>query len=124
MNIEPTAKELKFITAYFEAIDFTECGDTCQPEHGEELDSDFIRESTIDCLAFYSRIACYLSDDKIEQAGHDFWFTRNGHGTGFWDRPEVYGEHFAESFTEKAQSFGEVGALFDEATASFAPPSR
>ena len=21
-----------------------------------------------------------------EQAGHDFWLTRNGHGTGFWDR--------------------------------------
>mgnify|MGYP000679953472 FL=1 len=21
------------------------------------------------------------------QAGHDFWLTRNGHGTGFWDRP-------------------------------------
>jgi hypothetical protein len=20
------------------------------------------------------------------QAGHDFWLTRNGHGTGFWDR--------------------------------------
>jgi len=24
-----------------------------------------------------------LSD---EQAGHDFWLTRNGHGAGFWDR--------------------------------------
>jgi hypothetical protein len=21
-----------------------------------------------------------------EQIGHDFWLTRNGHGTGFWDR--------------------------------------
>lgn len=21
-----------------------------------------------------------------EQLGHDFWLTRNGHGTGFWDR--------------------------------------
>lgn len=21
-----------------------------------------------------------------EQAGHDFWLTRNGHGAGFWDR--------------------------------------
>lgn len=21
-----------------------------------------------------------------EQAGHDFWLTRNGHGSGFWDR--------------------------------------
>ncbi len=23
---------------------------------------------------------------KEEQAGHDFWLTRNGHGCGFWDR--------------------------------------
>lgn len=23
---------------------------------------------------------------SIEQAGHDFWLTRNGHGVGFWDR--------------------------------------
>lgn len=29
------------------------------------------------------------------QAGHDFWLTRNGHGTGFWDRPEIYGEENA-----------------------------
>ena len=23
---------------------------------------------------------------SLEQLGHDFWLTRNGHGTGFWDR--------------------------------------
>jgi hypothetical protein len=22
----------------------------------------------------------------IDQAGHDLWLTRNGHGAGFWDR--------------------------------------
>lgn len=25
-------------------------------------------------------------DYCYEQAGHDFWLTRNGHGAGFWDR--------------------------------------
>lgn len=34
--------------------------------------------------------ACALSDTREwsydEQAGHDFWLTRNGHGAGFWDR--------------------------------------
>lgn len=25
-------------------------------------------------------------DYSAEQAGRDFWFTRNGHGVGFWDR--------------------------------------
>lgn len=29
-----------------------------------------------------------------EQAGRDFWYTRNGHGVGFWDRPaSYYGPH-------------------------------
>jgi hypothetical protein len=25
-------------------------------------------------------------DYDIERAGSDFWYSRNGHGTGFWDR--------------------------------------
>ena len=41
-----------------------------------------------DCKDFYDA-HCNLwrsvhMDD--EQAGHDFWLTRNAHGTGFWDR--------------------------------------
>ena len=27
-----------------------------------------------------------LSTMDAEQIGHDFWLTRNGHGSGFWDR--------------------------------------
>jgi hypothetical protein len=29
-----------------------------------------------------------LSLEQQEQAGRDLWFTRQGHGTGFWDRDE------------------------------------
>jgi len=112
--IETTKNEHLFINAYLEAIDFTECGDIDQPEHGAELDSAFMRESVIDCLAFFSRIECYISGDNIAQSGHDFWLTRNGHGAGFWDRPEIYGDYFAEKFTKSAGSFGEVYATFEE----------
>lgn len=28
-------------------------------------------------------------DYSPEQAGRDFWFTRNGHGVGFWDRADL-----------------------------------
>ena len=105
--IEPTKKETAFINAYLEAIDFTECGDIEQPEHGAELDETFIRESIIDCLAFYSRIECYISNDNIEQSGHDFWLTRNGHGTGFWDRSKIYGNFYAEEFTKSAKLYGD-----------------
>ena len=114
MIIEPTKKETIFINAYEEAIDFTDCGDSDQPEHGTELDETFMRESIIDCLAFYSRIECFLSDDNVEQAGRDFWFTRNGHGVGFWDRPEIYGDHYAETFTKIAETYGEAYPIFEE----------
>lgn len=37
-----------------------------------------------------------------EQAGHDFWLTRNGHGSGFWDR-----------------GLGDVGGRLSEASRKF-----
>ncbi len=118
MNIEMTKKEKLFLNAYLQAIDFTECGEMNQPQAGSDLDEDFLRESVIDCLAFYSLIQCFLSDDNIEQAGHDFWLTRNGHGAGFWDRPEIYGKLNSESFTKYSENFGVVNAYFEEETGS------
>lgn len=42
---------------------------------------------------------------NAENAGHDFWLTRNRHGAGFWDRnlPAKVGRRF----TNAAHSFGE-----------------
>lgn len=40
-----------------------------------------------DCEAFAVDNASDLEGNwTAEQAGHDFWLTRNGHGAGFWDR--------------------------------------
>lgn len=44
-----------------------------------------------DCAAFQTANAAllneaYARDYDAEQAGRDFWFTRNGHGVGFDDR--------------------------------------
>ena len=113
-TIETNKKESEFIAAYREAVDFTELGVKSPAYIGAEIDEDFLRESVIDCLAFYSRIECYLSNDNIALAGHDFWLTRNGHGTGFWDSPEIYGEYKAQMFTKIAESFGEAYAVYDE----------
>lgn len=38
-----------------------------------------------------------------EQAGHDFWLTRNGHGAGFWDRG--LGK-IGEALTKASKSYG------------------
>lgn len=42
---------------------------------------------------------------SIEQAGHDFWLTRNGHGAGFWDRG--LRKDIGEKLTIAAESMGE-----------------
>lgn len=45
-----------------------------------------------------------LGVSDLVQIGHDFWLTRNGHGTGFWDRG--YGE-LGEKVSQIAREFGE-----------------
>lgn len=47
------------------------------------------------------------SEGIFSQAGHDFWLTRAGHGTGFWDRPGVYGEQLAKDLTNLCKTFPE-----------------
>jgi hypothetical protein len=65
-------------------------------EHGDPLDgsgADVAPETLvnmrIECEAFYSAHAAlwaHIDAYSDEQAGHDFWLTRNRHGAGFWDR--------------------------------------
>lgn len=38
--------------------------------------------------------------------GHDFWLTRQGHGTGFWDRKEL-GKELGALLTAEAKKVGE-----------------
>ncbi len=62
-----------------------------------------------DCAKFQEQHAKLLeaSGLSVEQAGHDFWLTRNRHGSGFWDRdlPDEIGD----ALTEAAHAFGETG---------------
>ena len=56
----------------------------------DELDADIspatLAEMRADVDAFATDNADDLANLDAEQAGHDFWLTRNGHGAGFWDR--------------------------------------
>lgn len=62
-------------------------------EHDNPLDANYdiddiapesIAQAEEDCLAFLNDNKVDITD--LEQAGHDFWLTRNHHGAGFWDR--------------------------------------
>lgn len=105
-----------FTRGYIEALFFTDASD---PDDGElahatvaELAPETIAKIIGDCETFQSANAALLdrayqlgeaqaSYDDI-RAGRDFWFTRNGHGVGFWDR-----------------GLGEVGELLTEACRGF-----
>tara|TARA_R110000803_G_scaffold162836_1_gene226526 strand:- start:86 stop:430 length:345 start_codon:yes stop_codon:yes gene_type:complete len=113
MIIEPTNNEQLFIDAYFEAVYFTDGGPD-NPLTDPELSAYDIRRGTIDCLAFYAANKYLFGIAPTAQAGHDFWLTRNGHGTGFWDRVDVYGDYRAEQLSVNAEAFGVVDIDFIE----------
>lgn len=60
-----------------------------------------------------------LGDDyegSTEGWPHDFWLNRNGHGAGFWDRPERYGEELAEALDVLSKRYGEKHVIIVEIT--------
>lgn len=103
--------------AYVEAIYFTETGDEGQPPADAELSVDTMREARAACHIL--RLACAghhgidLTQYDPAQVGHDLWLTRNGHGAGFWDRPEIYGAENARTLTLMARAMGEHWAEFE-----------
>lgn len=110
---EPAFNSLdEFTQGYIEAMFFTsgEPGttrETWDPETQSSLPGDVgfddlapetLARFIADCVQFQALHPlmleeAYSRDDYSPvQAGRDFWFTRNGHGVGFWDREQLKGE--------------------------------
>ena len=68
-----------------------------------EIPTDVMKEITDDCEAFYDNYS-HLWEGELDDvdAGHDFFLTRNRHGSGFWDRDL---EH-ADELTDAAHVYG------------------
>lgn len=107
-----------FVLRYLEAILFGELDDS---EEGRPLDENFTifdfsedarEKAHADCEEFLARASIRGLDilswncDKAEQAAFDFYFSRQGHGTGFFDRPDLYGED-RQALQEIAEGMGE-----------------
>lgn len=80
-----------FTKGYIEALFFTETSEELEDASFADLAPSALAEIMADCAAFQSKAAdllnlAYERDYDATQAGRDFWFTRNGHGVGFWDR--------------------------------------
>ena len=111
MVINIRNNERVFIDSYFEAVRFTE--DNQKSLFCEEWE----REQIIECLCFLASSDYFIrqiSDDNYSQAGHDFWLSRNGHGTGFFDREDIYGKNNSQWLQSKAEKFGVTTGDFEE----------
>lgn len=103
----------KFTIAYIEAALWSSM-DESDEQGGEPLDANYgiddIAPETLasildDCKAFQEAHADDIGG-KLEQAGHDFWLTRNGHGAGFWDGD--WQADVGARLTEASHGFGSV----------------
>jgi hypothetical protein len=94
-------------------------------EEGDETEStpldrdyttdDIARETKAkmlaDCQKFFNENRTLLEDPEIgwpaDQAGHEFWLTRGGHGTGFFD--SKYGtDESRDALAKACRKYGEV----------------
>ena len=93
----------EFTQGYIEAAFFTSTGPDNEHEglgaaSFDEIESYALAKVMTDCSNFQDQNArlldqAYGKQGKYEReaydarrAGMDYWYTRNGHGTGFWDR--------------------------------------
>lgn len=121
-----------FVLAYITAALWSSTDDD-----GEPLDSNFSTEDiapasigriVTECRAFYDAHCetfgeCHRTNGEwtdSEQAGHDFWLTRVGHGCGFWERsdwPAAIGDRLtaaSERAGERNIIAGDDGQLHHE----------
>lgn len=108
------SKSEVFLRAYLEAVYFTETGDSGQPSATAQLLPYFKAVAWGECRNFWSAYGRLIESvgGSPEQAGHDLWLTRNGHGVSFLDRPEVYGEELAQELTRACTALGGREAEF------------
>ena len=99
-----------FTNACVAALYFTDTGPDAEIPPGTDMAAETRLNLEADCRSFYRRYSCYFdvggkSTDNDEQAGHDFWLTRNGHGAGFWDGD--WKDPYADMLTKGAKCYGE-----------------
>ena len=109
-----------FERGYFEACFFTsddnapggmDYRDTGRPEDlFDRVNESNIAKQIEDCQKFQEQNAALLAQPgDSEQNGMDFWYTRNHHGVGFWDRG--YPDEISKPLTDAAHKFGEVNCF-------------
>lgn len=103
----------QFVNGYIEALYFTDVHEDSDIPMDAVLSDETIRDIKEDCEIFLNEYASLLNRAiecegyDMVQAGRDYWFTRNRHGVGFWDRSELPDE-LGEALTQASQTRPEV----------------
>ena len=107
--------------AYIEALYFTDTGPDSDIDSWADLAPDVEGHAWRACEAFLASLdpdtlsrllgAVQAGHITLDQIGHDLWLTRNGHGTGLWDRG--LGE-LGDSLTQAAKAMGEAYAYLGD----------
>lgn len=96
----------KFVLSYLETALWSSTDDNGEPLDArftiQDIDGKSIGKAEKDCELFQLKAGNMI--DGEDNAGHDFWLTRNRHGAGFWDGD--YPEH-GDALTAISHEFGE-----------------
>lgn len=93
----------EFIQGYIECAFWSSDGDDIELDENytiDDISSEAMKEITEECTDFIMDNFCLLQKSGLsaDYAGHNFWLTRNGHGSGFWDRGlDDIGDELAEN---------------------------
>lgn len=105
--------------AYIECLLWCETDDADEPFNTtrgpDNLSGECAARIAADCASFYWRMLPWLEEWDAEQAGHDLHLTRNGHGSGFWDRGRKHGDILAEvarTYYPLTPSLGDDGKIY------------
>lgn len=110
----------QFIAGYIKCLYFVDTGDDDQPSSDRVL-SDEAYEYVVDiCTTFWDNYGdivmaatCTGYDvTQAERAGFDFYLTRQGHGSGFWDGD--WSEPHGDTLTEASGYSGDHVYLDDD----------
>lgn len=97
----------RFLNSYISAAMFSSTDEDGEPldnsYHAWDIDTDAQAVMQRDAFDFFKANEELISED-YQRAGSDFWFTRNGHGAGFWDGD--WGT-LGDRLTELSHAYGE-----------------
>jgi hypothetical protein len=78
-----------------------------------DMTEETLRKVIADCDKFteYAADLLEIAYDREgydeAKAGHDFWLTRNGHGSGFWCRDPLEADGLGDRLSKRARKQGE-----------------